>query len=55
MSFEVREYLRHILLAADYLIRESSGMSTEAFVSDETLGRAFVRSREIFGKRRRNS
>jgi uncharacterized protein with HEPN domain len=26
MSFEPREYLRHILAEADYLIRESTGM-----------------------------
>jgi uncharacterized protein with HEPN domain len=38
MSFEPREYLRHILAEADYLI-----------MADDTLQRAFVRSLEIIG------
>ena len=49
MSFEPREYLRHILAEADYLIRESAGMGAERFMADETLQRAFVRSLEIIG------
>ena len=31
MSFEPREYLRHILAEADYLIGRGSGLSPEAF------------------------
>ena len=31
MSFEPREYLRHILAEADYLIRESSGKARRGF------------------------
>ena len=50
MSFEPREYLRHILAEADYLIRESAGMGAERFMADETLQRAFVRSLEIIGE-----
>jgi len=50
MSFEPRDYLRHILVEADYLIDRSAGLSYEAFTSDETLRRAFVRSLEIVGE-----
>jgi uncharacterized protein with HEPN domain len=44
MSFEPRDYLRHILVEADYLICQSDGLSFESFSADETLRRAFVRS-----------
>jgi len=50
MSFEPREYLRHILLEADYLIESSRDLSAEQFQSDETLKRAFVRSLEVIGE-----
>lgn len=50
MSFEPRDYLRHILVEADYLIGRSDGLSFEAFAADETLRRAFVRSLEIIGE-----
>ncbi len=50
MSFEPRDYLRHILVEADYLIGRSAGLSFEAFGADETLRRAFVRSLEIIGE-----
>ena len=50
MSFEPRDYLRHILVEADYLIGRSEGLSFEAFTGDETLRRAFVRSLEIVGE-----
>lgn len=50
MSLEPREYLRHIAAEADYLIRESTGISAERFTADETLRRAFVRSLEIIGE-----
>ena len=50
MSFEPRDYLRHIAVEADYLIGEASGLSLESFVADETLRRAFVRSLEIIGE-----
>ena len=50
MSLEARDYLRHILAEADYLIRESAGMSADRFIANETLQRAFVRSLEIIGE-----
>ena len=50
MSLEPRDYLRHILSETDYLIRTSEAISVEAFLLDETLQRAFVRSLEIIGE-----
>ena len=50
MSFEPRDYLRHILVEADYLIDRSVGLPYATFSSDETLRRAFVRSLEIIGE-----
>lgn len=50
MSFEPRDYLRHILVEADYLVGRSEGLSFEVFAADETLRRAFVRSVEIIGE-----
>jgi len=47
MSFEPREYLRHMLAEADYLLTSSRNLSREGFLADETLKRAFVRSLEI--------
>jgi uncharacterized protein with HEPN domain len=50
MSFEPRDYLRHILAEADYLINRSAGLTGEAFLADDTLRRAFVRSLEVIGE-----
>ena len=50
MSFEPRDYLRHILVEADYLIGHSTELSYDAFAADQTLCRAFVRSLEIIGE-----
>jgi uncharacterized protein with HEPN domain len=50
MSSEPRDYLRHIVLEADYLIERSVELSYEEFVRDGTLRRAFVRSLEIIGE-----
>ena len=50
MSFEPREYLRHILAEADYLMGRCRGLSPESFEADETLRRAFVRSLEVIGE-----
>lgn len=47
MSFEPRDYLRHILVEVDYLIGESGALTLEEFMSNGTLQRAFVRSLEI--------
>jgi uncharacterized protein with HEPN domain len=50
MSFQPREYLRHILVEADYLISNCADLKFEDFESDETLQRAVVRSLEIIGE-----
>jgi uncharacterized protein with HEPN domain len=50
MSFEPRDYLRHILVEADYLVAQRTGLRFEEFVANETLRRAFVRSLEIIGE-----
>jgi uncharacterized protein with HEPN domain len=50
MSFEPRDYLRHILAEADYLIGKSQGLTFENFDADETLRRAFMRSLEVIGE-----
>jgi uncharacterized protein with HEPN domain len=50
MSFEPREYLRHILIEAEYLIQRGQGLTFERFDNDETLRRAFVRSLEVIGE-----
>jgi uncharacterized protein with HEPN domain len=50
MSFEPLDYLRHMMLEADYLIDQSAGLSYEEFVASPTLCRAFVRSLEIIGE-----
>ncbi len=54
MSFEPRDYLRHILVEVDYLLDRSRGLSFERFSEDETLRRAFVRSLEIIGEAVKN-
>jgi uncharacterized protein with HEPN domain len=50
MNLSVREYLKHILDESDYLKRNSDGLEKSAFLRDETLKRAFVRSFEIIGE-----
>ena len=50
MSSEPRDYLRHILVEADYLIAKTGGLTRDEFVANETLRRAFVRSLEIIGE-----
>jgi uncharacterized protein with HEPN domain len=50
MSFEPRDYLRHILVEVDYLLASGRDLTFDAFVSDATLRRAFVRSLEIIGE-----
>lgn len=46
----VREHLHHILDETRYLLEKSRGVSQEAFLKDETLKRAFVRSIEVIGE-----
>ena len=55
MSFEPRDYLRHILVEADYLMAQRADLKFEQFVANETLRRAFVRSFEIIGSGEENS
>jgi uncharacterized protein with HEPN domain len=50
MSFEPRDYLRHILAETDYLAEQSKGVTASQFKADETLKRAFVRSLEVIGE-----
>ena len=50
MSFEPRDYLRHIAAEADYLLEHSASLTFDAFTRDQTLRRAFVRSLEIIGE-----
>jgi len=50
MSFEPREYLRHILVEAEYLLEQSRSLGQTEFIQHETLRRAFVRSLEIIGE-----
>jgi len=50
MSFEPREFLRHILVEAIYLETTGMPLTREQFFEDETLQRAFARSLEIIGE-----
>ena len=50
MSSPPIEYLRHILTEADYIAEQSANSSRDAFLSNETLKRAIVRSIEIIGE-----
>jgi len=54
MSFEPRDYLRHILVEIEYLSDQSQALTYERFAADETLRRAFVRSLEIIGEAVKN-
>ena len=50
MSFEPRDYLRHILLEAEFVLERSAPLTIDAFRADPTVQRAFVRSLEIIGE-----
>jgi uncharacterized protein with HEPN domain len=50
MSFEPRDYLKHILEEADFLLRESSSLTAAEFDASPILQRAFVRSLAIIGE-----
>jgi uncharacterized protein with HEPN domain len=50
MSPSTRPYLQHMLTETRYLIDQTQGLEKEAFLRDETLKRAFVRSLEIIGE-----
>ena len=44
MSFDPREYLRHIQVEVEYLLGSCAGLKLEEFLANETLRRAAVRS-----------
>lgn len=50
MPRSAREYLQHVLDETRYLRESSRGLDKEAFMRDETLKRAFVRSIEVIGE-----
>lgn len=50
MSFEPRDYLRHIQVEIDYLQEACSELKLEEFLANETMRRAAVRSLEIIGE-----
>ena len=50
MSLSPTEYLKHILLEAEFIINSTKNISEEYFSGDEILKRAIVRSREIIGE-----
>ena len=50
MSFDPREYLRHIQVEVEYLLGSCAGLKLEEFLANETLRRATVRSLEIIGE-----
>jgi uncharacterized protein with HEPN domain len=50
MSFDPREFLRHMLAEAEYLARASAGVTRDQYDADETLQRAVTRSLEIIGE-----
>ena len=50
MPLSAVEYLRHIIDEADYLMEHSSSLNKEAFLGDETIKRAFVRSLSVIGE-----
>ena len=50
MPLSTLEYLRHILGETAYIVGSSAGLDKPAFLADETLKRAFVRSIEIIGE-----
>jgi uncharacterized protein with HEPN domain len=50
MSPSAYEYPQHILDETAYIINSSDGLNKAAFMQDETLKRAYVRSIEIIGE-----
>ncbi len=50
MSRSPRDFLRHILDEADYVLVATDGVGPSQFAQDETLKRAVVRSLEIIGE-----
>jgi uncharacterized protein with HEPN domain len=50
MSYEPREFLRHILAEAEFLVGVTAGLTRAPLEEDPTIQRAVVRSIEIIGE-----
>jgi uncharacterized protein with HEPN domain len=50
MPRSAREYLQHVLDEGRYLMVSSRNVGNDAFLQDETLKRAYVRSLEVIGE-----
>ena len=50
MSFEPREFLRHMLAETEYLARATAGITRAQYDADETLQRAVMRSLAVLGE-----
>lgn len=50
MSFQPLDYVRHILLEADFLVERAQAIDLDVFLEDGALRRAFVRSIEVMGE-----
>ena len=50
MSYEPREFLRHILAEADFLVGITAALTRAQLDTDPTIQRAVVRSIEIIGE-----
>lgn len=50
MSTSPLEYVRHMLDETTYIMRHTSGLSLETFLTDDTMKRAFARSIEVIGE-----
>lgn len=50
MSYEPREFLRHILAEAEFLIAAGAGLTRSRLEEDPILQRAVVRSIEVIGE-----
>ena len=55
MSFLGAEYLYHILAEIKYILSQTKKLDKKAFMRNETLQRAFVRSIEIIGEATKNT
>lgn len=50
MSYEPREFLRHILAEADYLVEVSATLTRDQLDYDPTIRRAIVQSIQVIGE-----
>src|SRR5690349_13375076 len=50
MPLSAREYFLHILAETAYILQSSPDLDKTAFLQDETLKRAYVRSIEVIGE-----